>query len=119
MNVITDFNERRQEKKLLTERKMLKDLAIRKLKNMIDEWFNPFFKNASIKLQWKKSVSTRPLNLFCWERPTAGSDITENRWSRPIHVVYRKNKSLLTIYLTIFFIWQGNQMMILLWNPSI
>ncbi|AXI38687.1 DUF2521 domain-containing protein [Bacillaceae bacterium ZC4] len=64
MNVITDFNERRQEKKLLTERKMLKDLAIRKLKNMIDEWFNPFFQKRFHKTAMEEECVHSAIESF-------------------------------------------------------
>lgn len=48
MNVITNLAERRQKKQLQTERKMLRELPVRKLKDTVYEWFAPLFQKRWI-----------------------------------------------------------------------
>jgi Protein of unknown function (DUF2521) len=43
MNVITSFKEKKQEKQILYERKMLRELSLEKLKTKVIEHFGPFY----------------------------------------------------------------------------
>ena len=43
MNVITSFKEKKREKQILYERRMLRDLSLEKLKTKVIEHFSPFY----------------------------------------------------------------------------
>jgi Protein of unknown function (DUF2521) len=43
MNVITSFKEKKREKQILYERKMLRELSLEKLKTKVIEHFGPFY----------------------------------------------------------------------------
>jgi hypothetical protein len=47
MNVIA-FKEKRQEKMIKFERKVLKEVSLRKLKGMVGVYFSPFFRSQTI-----------------------------------------------------------------------
>lgn len=48
MNVITSFKEKKREKQILYERKMLRELSFEKLKMQVIEHFSPFYRTYRV-----------------------------------------------------------------------
>lgn len=48
MNVITTLKEKREAKRLAFERKVLRELSIKQLKEKVNYYFSPFFRSHSI-----------------------------------------------------------------------
>jgi hypothetical protein len=48
MNVITSFKEKKREKEIRYERKMLRDLSLEKLKKQAHECFSPFYQTYRV-----------------------------------------------------------------------
>lgn len=48
MNVITTLNQKREAKQMTFERKLLKELSIKQLKERVNMYFSPFFRSNSI-----------------------------------------------------------------------
>lgn len=48
MTVITTFKEKREAKRILFERKVLRELSIKQLKEKVQFYFSPFFRSQSI-----------------------------------------------------------------------
>lgn len=48
MNLITTFKEKKQQKQVKFEQRIIREISLEKLKNRIQHYFSPYFKSSSI-----------------------------------------------------------------------